>query len=164
MYRKLIVSLAEYPQYFDDVMEWCYREFWEGPKTDHFELNEFLREHMKKNKIPCSLVALCDGRPVGSVHLVEKGYDTHPFSPCITGLYVLPGFRRLGLGTMLIENALDRARASGFSSVYLAADECINYYTSRGWTVIAPSDNSEHYILSKKSLVPFFLAGANTLH
>ncbi|AKJ43460.1 GNAT family N-acetyltransferase [Pragia fontium] len=164
MYRKLIVSLAEYPQYFDDVMGWCYREFWQGPKTDDFELNEFLKGHLDKNKIPCSLVALCDGRPVGSVHLVEKGYDTNPFSPCLTGLYVLPGFRNLGFGTMLIENALERARASGFPSVYLAADENINYYTSRGWTVIAPSDSPDHYILAKRKRIPFFPIGANTLH
>lgn len=164
MYSKLVVSLAEHPQYFDDVMEWCYREFWEGPRTDNFELKEFLSEHLRKNKIPCSLVALCDGRPVGSVHLMGREHDINPFFPCLSGLYVLPGYRKLGFGSMLIENALERARTNGFSNVYLAADESITYYVSRGWTVIAPDEPSELYIISRPSRIPFFPANPNMLH
>lgn len=147
--QKTVVTLAQAPHCHDAVLEWCYREWWETPTSDDSTLREALKEHLADLDYPTTLVALHGNRPVGSVHLIERDFYTDEHSPCLAGLYVLPGFRGVGLGKALIESVLRRAHAFGFDSVYLATRDGQELYERLGWRMVGRSaSNAELLIMA----------------
>ena len=84
-----------------------------------------------------SLIARYDGVPAGTCLLTPKELEPcHPVSPWLAGLYVVPEFRRLGIGKMLIRDIEDQARQRGNTRLYLYADDAIEYYEGLDWQVV----------------------------
>lgn len=84
-----------------------------------------------------AIMASCEGVQVGTCLLAEKELEPcHPVSPWLAGLYVVPEFRRLGVGATLIRAVEDEARSRGHAQVYLYADDAIAYYEKLGWRVV----------------------------
>lgn len=84
-----------------------------------------------------ALIASCDGAPVGTCLLAPKELEPcHPLSPWLAGLYVVPEFRRRGIGRILVRATEEQARQRGYSQIYLYSDDAIAYYEGLGWRVI----------------------------
>ena len=85
-----------------------------------------------------SLVAEEDGVLVGTVCAGPARDDRWPGWGEIIALYLLPDRRRRGIGTLLLEAAMDRLRQRGFSNIYLWAAEknapARRFYEARGFT------------------------------
>ena len=81
-----------------------------------------------------ALVASLDGLPVGTVSLVE---GDHPLDPtpicCLAGLYVLPAWRRLGIGRQLCRAALRQALRLRAGPVGLFTRDAEGFYRRLGW-------------------------------
>lgn len=84
-----------------------------------------------------ALMASCDGAPAGTCLLAPKELEPcHPLSPWLAGLYVVPEFRRRGIGRILVRATEEQARQRGHSQIYLYSDDAIAYYEGLGWRVV----------------------------
>jgi predicted N-acetyltransferase YhbS len=82
------------------------------------------------------LMASFDGVPAGTCLLAPKELETcHVLSPWLAGLYVVPEFRRRGMGGILVRATEEQARQRGHSKIYLYSDDAIAYYEGLGWRV-----------------------------
>ncbi len=88
-----------------------------------------------------ALMATCDGTPAGTCLLAPKELEPcHPLTPWLAGLYVVPEFRRRGIGGSLIRATEEQARQRGHSQIYLYSDDAIAYYEGLGWRVVERTD------------------------
>lgn len=87
--------------------------------------------------IPRVFVSLINEAPVGSVRL-----ETHRVpgfaksTPRIAGLYVIRELRHLGLGTMLVEGTVEKARQLGLRELYLYAKDRHQFFVHLGWRTL----------------------------
>jgi predicted N-acetyltransferase YhbS len=119
-----IHHLYELPQETSRVAEWIYREFWmdkEGYRPEHFE--HLLLKATSKNEMPLSLLARVGEEPAGTINLIENDDErrTH-LRPWLAALYVVPKFRRKGVGGTLVRALLDEAWRLNFNELYLGTD------------------------------------------
>jgi predicted N-acetyltransferase YhbS len=131
-----IEHLFEHPQQIDGVAQWIYDEFW-ADKTVHSpsSLAALLRLAARPNAIPQSLLALVDGVPVGTVNLIENDDDKRAhLSPWLAALFVVPAYRRRGVGSALVRELLHAAAGLGIETLYLGTDNPA-FYTPLGATI-----------------------------
>jgi GNAT superfamily N-acetyltransferase len=73
----------------------------------------------------------------GSAILIGADMDTRPeLSPWLAGVFVVPEFRRRGIGTSLVEYITDRAGAMGVPTLYLYTPSAERLYSRLGWVPI----------------------------
>jgi GNAT superfamily N-acetyltransferase len=66
--------------------------------------------------------------------LLPGDMDTHPeLSPWLGGVFVLPEYRRRGIGSALIRHSISQAGALGFSHLYLYTNGAERVYERLGW-------------------------------
>ena len=88
-----------------------------------------------------ALMATCHGAPAGTCLLAPKELEPcHPLTPWLAGLYVVPEFRRRGIGRSLIRATEEQAAQRGHSQIYLYSDDAIAYYEGLGWRVVERTD------------------------
>lgn len=117
------------------------------------------------------LVAWLGPRPVGLVHLAVAGSDT-PGTGVIAALYVLPQYRKRGVGRQLVEEAVAWARARGWDRVfiYVAKESpAVGFYARLGLgegaevglpgyiRFVWPTTTKGVGAMKDKKLVPFML-------
>ena len=147
-----VIKIFGNPSLLLPVLDWCYREWWQEPDSTNDELNKILNSHIQEDGVFTTFVALYNGEPVGSVHFIDKDFDTGNYEPCLAGLYVLPGFRELGLGSMLVNTVVAHAKSQGFTAVYLSTETVENWYNKLGWQTIETIDISTNNVLMQKVL------------
>jgi GNAT superfamily N-acetyltransferase len=84
-----------------------------------------------------ALVVKVDDVAAGTCLLVRSELEPqHPVSPWLAGLYVVPHYRRLGLGKLLVRAIEDQARQRGHRQLYLYTSAAVSYYEGLAWRVI----------------------------
>jgi N-acetylglutamate synthase-like GNAT family acetyltransferase len=87
--------------------------------------------------LPAILVASVDGRLAGSVALRARSVETHEhLSPWVTGLWVEPGFRGLGLGRKLLLAIAEEAAARGYRQIYAVTNTARGLFDQMGWAAV----------------------------
>lgn len=121
-----IAHLFEYPGHRKLVASWIFEAFWRNRPDSGFTpetLEGYLREACDPDAIPLSLLALADGRPAGTVNLVEDDVFHRPgMRPWLAALVVAPEFRNSGVGTTLVRACRDHAARLKISALYLGTD------------------------------------------
>jgi predicted N-acetyltransferase YhbS len=119
-----IDHLFRHPEHTRLVATWIYREFWAGKPGYDIELFERrLREADNPGRIPLSLLALADGRPVGTVNLVESDSERRPdLHPWLAALVVVPEYRRRGIGSALVRALIGEALRLRLPELFLGTD------------------------------------------
>jgi GNAT superfamily N-acetyltransferase len=127
-----IYDLADFPHWVPIISAWFQLEWHPHPGERRVEIEHGVDEWLQKDRLRAVLVAVVDGELVGTVALQDK---TLPFgdTPWIAGLYVVPGFRKRGIGTRLLRAAENKARAIGLSKVYLYTPRSAGFYGAFGW-------------------------------
>ena len=88
-----------------------------------------------------AVLAHCDGAPAGTCLLAPREIDPlHDVTPWLAGLYVLPAYRRLGVGFALVRAIETAARERGHARLYLYTDASEPYYSKRGWRTLERVD------------------------
>lgn len=65
-----------------------------------------------------------DSTPIGSVCLIEDDMVQRPYlTPWLAALYMRHAYRNMGMGSLLVNHLVDRARSAGFDELYLNADD-----------------------------------------
>jgi len=146
-----IEQLAERPDLLSTVATWIYDEWWvdvDGANVG--TLTDLLRAHRIKDQMPLTLVASLERRPVGTAMLLAHDVETEPWpelSPWLAALYVMPEYRRRGIGAALVNAIVAKATDFGVGALYLATVGQERFYTRLGWQV---ADRREHKIVMSK--------------
>lgn len=131
-----IDHLFNHPQHVHTVATWIYNEFWTGRagfSTEFFE--GLLRKADRPDRIPLSLVAIIDGRPAGTVNLIENDDERRPhLRPWLAALVVMPEFRHRGVGTALVRSLLSESSRLGIPELFLGT-HIPEYYARLGASI-----------------------------
>ena len=121
-----IAHLFDYPDHRGLVASWIYEAFWRERPESGFTaatLDGYLKEASDPDRIPLSLLALVDGRPAGTVNLVEDDVFHRPgMRPWLAALVVVPEFRRAGIGSALVRACVGHAARLEIAALYLGTD------------------------------------------
>ena len=163
-----IEYLTNHPELVDALARLSWKEWQEIYQQREQTLDDCLKnyqERMNTDRLPLTLVALvtdvsarrrneharsepdrhCVRSPdvtlVGMVSLKYHDMDTRPdLDPWLGGLFVLPGWRNQGMGTMLMHRATEEARRLKVPRLYLWTHSAERLYRRLGWQVVERSD------------------------
>jgi len=75
--------------------------------------------YSSREKLPVALVAFCEGQLCGIAALKPESISTHKhLYPWVAAGFVVPRFRRRGIGANLVSALEDVARELGYSTIY----------------------------------------------
>jgi predicted N-acetyltransferase YhbS len=133
----VITELFQVPEHLPVIAAWIHQAFWQGSGQPVGYVEKLLEDHTHAKSIPLTLVAMDASTPVGSVCLVENDMAERPnLSPWLAALYVVPTHRKRGIGSQLVNTVVKRARQARCRTVFLNADEQVDFYASLGWQPI----------------------------
>jgi ribosomal protein S18 acetylase RimI-like enzyme len=105
----------------------------------------FVRDGLDKKRT-LMLIAKAEEKTVGFVSATlprEQAFEVAQSFGIVNDLYVLPEFRRKGIGKKLLEECLNRIRAGGFKaarlSVLLGDESAIRLYQKLGFRIFMHS-------------------------
>ena len=78
-----------------------------------------LTEHLNNDKLPLTIVALIDNKPVGIASLRNTDGLTSMLTPWLGSLVVDPAYRRQKIGETLIDKINSLAKSFGHETIYL---------------------------------------------
>lgn len=116
--------LKDHPQAIPTLVEWIFDEWrsYDASLTKEGLVANFNRR-LNDDRIPFSVVALREGRPIGTISLKETGepefaaFSTD--SPWLGSLQVVSAERKQGIGQGLLRLAIDMAKALGHHTLFL---------------------------------------------
>jgi GNAT superfamily N-acetyltransferase len=164
-----IVELAEVMHVAPVLARWHTAEW--GHLYDPAVWNETtarceFEEQDVPGRIPTTFVAMDDdtdaaGDPLGSISLVADDGLTgfEHLTPWLASLYVVPKARSRGLGSALLERAVEQTRRLGYPAVHLFTPDQAPWYARLGWEAIATTEsNGRHVTVMRLLLTQSFLA------
>jgi predicted N-acetyltransferase YhbS len=109
---------------------------------------EFLCHEELKQDMPLTYIALNGEIPVGSCTLELNGGIRSDLGPWIGDLVVDPKYQKQGIGKMLLDTTIEKAKELGFERLYLFAfDPTIpEYYARLGWRKIGMDEFKSHHV------------------
>ncbi len=142
----IVAHLFEHPDHRRLVAGWIFDAFWrERPESD-LTIASFgarLADATEPDRIPLSLLALVDGRPAGTVNLIENDDSKRSYlRPWLAALVVAPQFRRAGIGSALVRALCDHAARLDIPELYLGTD-IPDFYRRLG-AVLVERDGDHH--------------------
>jgi len=127
-------SLDEWTRDFPaDTIDWYLNLYDEAERTD---------------ALPIVLAAFVNGEIAGTASVIsddELPNATEP-GPWLAAVFVAPQFRGQGVGTALGTEAIKRARALGYSDIYLYTRSRMSMYERLGFTVLRQSQLGNHAV------------------
>jgi GNAT superfamily N-acetyltransferase len=98
---------------------------------------EQLRKRLGIDKIPLTIVAIEVEKPIGSASIIEYDLKTHQeLTPWVAAVIVHPDYRRLGIGTKLMNRIDLEAVNIGLEKLFLFTPDQETFYSFLGWEVI----------------------------
>lgn len=96
--------------------------------------------------MPLTYIALHGEIPVGSCTLEFKTDVRQDLGPWIGDLVVDPKYQKRGIGKMLLEVTVKKAKELGFEKLYLFTFDpaILQYYQRLGWEIIGEDDFKSH--------------------
>lgn len=156
-----IDRLADHPVAVDTVARWHFEEWGAGPdEPDLDAVRSRLATWATSEGIPCSYVAVVDGRVCGSASLVDHDMPDPPegtetLRPWLSGVYVTPERRKTGLGPALVQAVEDAACVLGHSDLYLYTGPvtAVKFYAPMGWQeILTPEYEGSSVVVMHKEL------------
>lgn len=95
-------------------------------------------DHLNQDRLPLTLVAFDQKRPVGMCSLRESDGIRPDLTPWLGSIVVDPAYQKRGIGQRLIDATKAKARDFGFERLYLFAFDLTipAYYTRLGWVTL----------------------------
>lgn len=130
--------LANHPDWIATIAEWHHNEW------GHLHENATLQRRIEKleaqlnyDTIPIAFVAKLKSVPVGSASIVKHDLpDRKDLSPWVASVYVLPEYRKQGIGSALVNKAVEKAHEMQIPRLYLFTWNQEKLYAELGWEVI----------------------------
>ncbi len=137
-----IKYLYDYPEYAGNVSRWLYDEF-VHKDNEELEYETFHTYFIKnsKMKLPIRLVAVSDGKCVGTVTIIDNDFPGKSVMLWLGGLYVDASYRNKGIGQSLINAIKQIAKNLGYHEIYLNTETAGRYYKMLDWKYIETCPN-----------------------
>lgn len=154
MQTELNISyLADHPACLETIADWVFDEWhrYRDHETPGATLERF-RNHMRRDAIPLTLVALHGDEAVGTASIYIEDMLTRPdLSPWLAAVYVSRPWRRRGIGARLVTAVEHVARRLGIARLYLYTPDQERFYTLLGWQALETVvyDGARVVIMSK---------------
>ena len=135
----VIKLLKEFPSHAPILADWAYGEWYRQSNINLDTLIKAYQLRIDDLELPVSMVALENDIPVGMVSLKENDlWSRKDLNPWLASLFVVPEFRKMGIGSMLINSLIKKTEAFGYRVLYLFVSEdrlskLEKFYTNRGW-------------------------------
>jgi GNAT superfamily N-acetyltransferase len=115
------------------------------PEIEIEEIESLYHEELKHD-MPLTYVALYDETPVGSCTLELNGGIRPDIEPWIGDLVVDRNYQKQGIGKLLLNKAIEKAKQLNFKKLYLFTfDPSIpSYYEKLGWKKIGIDEFNSH--------------------
>ena len=129
-----IVNLKEVPHHLDTLARW-HQEEWGYLKPDKTLADriERMKSHLLPEFIPTTFVAT-NHELLGSSAIIEHDMDTRKeLTPWLAGVYVVPEFRRRGIGSALVLHIMEQAKENKIGRLYLFTPNMDAFYARLGW-------------------------------
>jgi predicted N-acetyltransferase YhbS len=126
--------LADYPEMIPTCASWAYGQ-WGCQSGDSLEyaMARFIKG-ANKERLPFTLVALDNQKPVGMISLWKSDLNNRPdLSPWLASLFIHPFYRGHHISLYLIKKLEKEARRLGYLRLFLVTKEAKNLYTRHGW-------------------------------
>ena len=130
-----IEYLSDYPNYVGSVARWLYYGDNPDPDFDDPDYKD-LNAHFQNNSktvLPIRLVAVYDGKCVGTVTIIDNDFPGKSYTPWLGGLHVDIPYRNRGIGRSLVESVKQIAKDLGYTEIYLGTENAGQYYKMLGW-------------------------------
>ena len=133
-----IKYLADYPELIPLLSSWFFDEWGKNNSTLTMNsINAALRQRTNHDKLPLCLIAFMEKKPAGTVALKIREMETRPqYEHWLGNVYVLPEYRKQGIGTNLIKDAIYKAERIGINELYLYTRDREKLYSKIGWKTI----------------------------
>jgi GNAT superfamily N-acetyltransferase len=137
-----VIFLKEKPDFVPVVSEWVYNEWYDKKKTTLNKVIDYYNSFLNDDKIPMSLVAIQEGKPVGTVCLWENDLRSRKdMEPWLAALYVPKVYRNRGIARLLINKLTSVCKELGFNKLYLRTETGYDYYKKLGWNFLEQTIN-----------------------
>ena len=133
-----IALLTDHPHLIPTVGEMRWKEWGHPPEPERLEWwVEVTAREAGRDELPVTWVAIDEvGQAVGAVGLGEFDIEERrDRSPWVLGMIVVVQRRGLRIGARLMEELEAGARQLGYSQVWVATDEAVDFYQKCGWEV-----------------------------
>lgn len=148
-----IISLSQVMEHLPTVANWIYDAFWKDSGQPRTLIHDLLEEHLHGKSIPITFVAIDQDKPVGSVCLIENDLAERPnLTPWLAALYVLPVYRKHGIGSQLVNRLIEHTAEAGFDRVYLTADDHVDLYARLGFEVVETDVGPHELTIMRQTL------------
>lgn len=130
-----LALLADHPELIPTLAAWFHRE-WGHISTnrtpEHYA--RLLRDNLNRDRVPLTLVAFANGKPIGTASLDSNDLDTQTeLSPWLASVVVAPDARGKGIGTKLINGIESEAKRLSITKLYLWTEHSDALYARLGW-------------------------------
>lgn len=86
-----------------------------------------------KGKLPIGLIAKFGRNFSGSIALREKSASHKHLGPWVTSFFIVPEFRRNGIGTQLVKAIQKVARELGYTTIYTRSATAVEFFKKNNW-------------------------------
>ena len=136
-----VVALAEHPHHWQNAAEWSFAAWHHEFPSD--TVQTYLDQYALAQSMPEQLLevfaAVTDkDQLLGVSTLVHDDElpDAPEPGPWLAAVFVTPDARKLGVGSALVQQVVNRARELDYPKIYLYTEHQENWYASTGWVKI----------------------------
>jgi len=133
-----ISDLRQRPEFFDTVASRIWRAWWEADGYPLDYISGRLRENMSDMPIPFALVAHDGEAFLGTASVIASDLAERPqLTPWVAAVWVENGARGHGIGTALVDRAVQDCFALGMVRAHLCArPRMLGFYERLGWILL----------------------------
>ena len=132
-----IINLADAPEHMEEVSRWLWEQWSRAKGFSPEDILYRTRHACQRDTVPQMLVAVMEGRPVGTVALWLTDVPTRlDLTPWMATLYVKPELRNYHIGQALQKASIEAAeKLRRYDWLYLIT-ELDGYYEKTGWELV----------------------------
>lgn len=133
-----IRHLADHKETLPEIVRWVHTEWGHlMPSISYEKLVSIFKERVRPHTIPETFVAIMDNKIVGTASIVGHDLSTRmDLSPWMAAVYVLPEYRKLGIGSTIVHAIIVEATAMELEHIYLITPDQESFYEKLGWRAL----------------------------
>jgi putative hydrolase of the HAD superfamily len=146
-----VTLLAQYPHEAKTIAHWYYNEWaCHVPNVSQaMVLKDVRKKSINNNKIPLAFIAREADELVGVAEIKVRENPNYPeYKYWLAGVFVPPSARGLGISSLLIKNAVIKAKELGVLKLFLQCEtHNIKLYQKHGFQVLHLADKYDQSLM-----------------